>query len=77
MKNIKGVTLLSAAKGALELLESIDNYGKGATATALRYAIQAAEHRVHRTAILFGFIGLGFGIVVGAWLVVVAQIAAR
>ncbi len=44
---------------------------------ALMQEFKAAEHRVHRTAILFGFIGLGFGIVVGAWLVVVAQIAAR
>ncbi len=38
---------------------------------------KAAQHHVHRTAIMFGTIGLGLGIVVGAWLVVVAQIAAR
>ena len=38
---------------------------------------KAAQQSVYRTAILFGFIGLGFGIVVGAWITVVTQIATR
>lgn len=36
--------LLKAAQKALEFLESIDGYGNGSSAAALRNAIEAAQH---------------------------------
>jgi len=45
--------------------------------TWIEWQAKAAEYRVLRAAILFGFLGIGLGIVIGSWLAVVTKIAAH